>query len=170
MKKTKNWFKPVILILILVVIALLIYQFFIKPDDTPNILEDSVKAELGQLDNKSEEEIQEELNRVVEENMFHIAINGYPVFEDGESEGTLEIENVPSNNYSMNVQITLQDTDELIYESGILKPNYHIQTDKLSKDLDKGEYPCNVTFTAYDTDSQQEVGSTGTQITIYVLN
>ena len=61
-----------------------------------NRLEDSVAAQLGQLEGKSEAEIQEELNRVVEEGTMAISINVNPVFDSGDSEGTLEIENASS--------------------------------------------------------------------------
>ena len=54
-----------------------------------NRLEDSVAAQLGQLDGKSEAEIQEELNRVVEDGTMAISINVNPVFQTGDSEGSM---------------------------------------------------------------------------------
>ena len=100
-----------------------------------NRLEDSVAAQLGQLEGKSEAEIQEELNRVVEEGTMAISINVNPVFDSGDSEGTLEIENAPGNKYAQVVSITLDDSGKEIYNSGLIQPNYHIQTDKLSAAL-----------------------------------
>lgn len=138
-----------------------------------NRLEDSVAAQLGQLDGKSEAEIQEELNRVVEEGTMAISINVNPVFSDGASEGTLEIENVPSNKYAQVVSITLDDSGKEIYNSGLIQSNYHIQTDKLSEALAAGTYDCTATFTAYDTSDSEnpiEVGSAAAKITISVLS
>ena len=103
-----------------------------------NRLEDSVAAQLGQLEGKSEAEIQEELNRVVEEGTMAISINVNPVFDSGDSEGTLEIENAPGNKYAQVVSITLDDSGKEIYNSGLIQPNYHIQTDKLSEVLAAG--------------------------------
>ena len=138
-----------------------------------NRLEDSVAAQLGQLDGKSEAEIQEELNRVVEDGTMAISINVNPVFKTGDSEGTLEIENVPNNKYAQVVSITLDDGGAEIYNSGLIQPNYHIQTDKLSQPLEAGTYDCTATFTAYDTSDSEnpsEVGSAAAKITISVLS
>jgi hypothetical protein len=167
-KKNIAWFRILVILLMLLVIGLLVYEFFLKKEPE-SFLENSVRAKLGQLEGKSEEEIQEELDRVIEEGMFHISINTSPVFQDGTSEGNLEIENVPNNLYSMVVRITLDDTGEQVYDSGLIDPNYHIQNDVLSSDLDAGEYPALATFTAYDTESQEEIGSTACEITIHVL-
>lgn len=87
-----------------------------------NRLEDSVAAQLGQLDGKSEAEIQEELNRVVEDGTMAISINVNPVFKTGDSEGTLEIENVPNNKYAQVVSITLDDGGAEIYNSVLSSP------------------------------------------------
>jgi hypothetical protein len=163
------WFQFFVVLLMLILIALLINQFFLKKDNE-DTLENSVKAQLGQLDGKTEAEIQAELDRVIEEGMFHVSMNCNPVFTDGKSEGNLEIENVPNNRYSMDVQITLKDSGELVYDSGLIEPNYHIQKDTLSKELEAGEYPAIATFLAYDTDTQEEVGSTSCEITMYILN
>ncbi|MFR8172430.1 MAG: hypothetical protein ACLU9Q_16605 [Marvinbryantia sp.] len=159
----------VIIVMLLIIIALLVQHYLLtgKPDDH---LEDAVKAKLGQLEGKSEEEIQAELDRVIEEGMFHIAINTNPVFEDGSAEGNLEIENVPNNRYAMLVRIVRSDTGEQIYDSGLIDPNYHIQEDSLSVDLPAGDYPAAATFYAYDMETEEEIGSAGCEITITVLN
>lgn len=103
----------------------------------------------------------------------HIYYRHNPVFSDGASEGTLEIENVPSNKYAQVVSITLDDSGKEIYNSGLIQPNYHIQTDKLSEALAAGTYDCTATFTAYDTSDSEnpiEVGSAAAKITISVLS
>ena len=138
-----------------------------------NRLEDSVAAQLGQLEGKSEAEIQEELNRVVEEGTMASSINVNPVFDSGDSEGTLEIENAPGNKYAQVVSITLDESGKEIYNSGLIQPNYHIQTDKLSEALAAGSYDCTATFTAYDTSDAEnpvEVGTAAAKITISVLS
>lgn len=102
-----------------------------------------------------------------------ISINVNPVFKTGDSEGTLEIENVPNNKYAQVVSITLDDGGAEIYNSGLIQPNYHIQTDKLSQPLEAGTYDCTATFTAYDTSDSEnpiEVGSAAAKITISVLS
>ncbi len=125
---------------------------------------------LGQLEGKTREEIQAELDRVVEEGMFNISIASAVTFEDGTSEGEMKIENVPGNPYLMQVEISRNDTGDVIYESGILEPNYHIQFDALDVDLDAGEYPCTATFHALDPDTEEEVGVAAAVMNVRVLN
>ena len=67
------------------------------------------------------------------------------------------------------VTITRDDTGEIIYVSGLLPPNHHIQEDVLLVDLDAGDYPCTATFTAYD-EEQNEVGMASAKITVTVLS
>lgn len=135
--------------------------------------EKAIAGELGQLENKSNAEIEAELNRVVAEGTMHISMNSNPVFNTGTSEGSLMIENSPANHYIQDIIITLKDTGEEIYHSGLLEPNYHIQTDVLAVDLDAGTYDCFATFIGYsvsESGEYMEVGTVGAEIKITVLS
>lgn len=130
-------------------------------------------AESGQAPYKTEEEMQAELDRTVDEGMLNISIASEIKFPNGEGEGTAYIENVPSNRYDLSVAITLDDDDdasddEVIYESGILKPNNYIEKIKLNRVLPAGEYPATATFTAYDPDTQEKVGQAAAKITLVI--
>ena len=168
-QKAMHRVQVVVVCLVLLLLALLagLLAWRLYPRQTP--LESAVRAELGQLDGKSDDEIQAELDRVVEAGNMTISINVNPVFATGIAAGTLQIENSPANIYSQNVQITRDDTGELIYESGLIEPNYHIQEDVLLVDLEPGQYPCTATFTAYNTETQAEIGSANAKITITVI-
>ena len=164
-KKIRRIVTAIVVILMLLFGAVLRWRMLNAPD----ALEMSVRAELGQLEGKSNDEIEEALNRVVEEGYMNISINVNPTFVNGTSEGTLQIENGPANKYNQFVTITRDDTGEVIYESGILPPNYHIQEDVLLIDLEAGDYPCTASFVAYD-EEQNEVGMASAKITITVLS
>ena len=127
-----------------------------------------VNSELGQLETKTMEEIQEELNRVIDESKFNVSINATPTFASGNAEGDLCIENVPGNHFLMSVKITLDDTGETIYQSGLIKPNYHIQNVKLDKPLSKGVYSAKALFTAHDMETGEPQGNVGVKMVIYV--
>lgn len=127
-------------------------------------------AQDGQAPYKSAEEMQAELDRVVEEGMFNISIASSIQFEDGTSSGTAYIENVPGNHYLMKVSITDDDTGDVLYESGVLKPNQFIESIVLTQDLDAGTYPATATFTALDETTHEEVGQAAAKIAINVLN
>jgi hypothetical protein len=163
----------VIILLLLLVIGGLIFaivQIYLASHPKTPDYEREVAAKLGQLEGKSEAEIQAELDRVVEEGMFHISINTNPVFYDGTSEGNLEIENVPSNLYLMRVEITDNETGDLLYSTKYIEPNNHIQKAALDKELAAGAYPATATFYAYDPETLTEMGSTACEITLYVQN
>lgn len=165
-KKKHQLVTGIVILLLLLLLALVAWQLW--PHETA--LERSVRAELGQLEGKSNDEILAELNRVVEEGNMSISININPTFLNGTSEGTLQIENSPANLYAQNVDITLDETQQLLYSSGLLDPNYHIQEDKLLVDLDPGNYDCTATFTAYDLETHAVMGQAAAKISITVLS
>ena len=124
----------------------------------------------GQLQGKSQEEIQAELDKRVAENMFSISINTEPVFEDGNSEGNLRIENSQANHYLMVVEILLDGEEEPVYKSGAIDPGYCVETGKLNRDLPKGEYSGTAYFKAYNPDSSVLVGQAAAEVILKVLN
>lgn len=127
-------------------------------------------AQEGQAPYKTQEEIIAELNRVVEEGMLNISIASLIEFENGTSEGTAYIENVPSNRYVLRVVITLDSTGEVVYQSGGIKPDSYIENIRLSTDLPAGTYPATATFIAYDPDTLEEVGQALAKITLSVAD
>ena len=133
-------------------------------------LENQIKAELGQLEDKSNDEIRAALNEVVTEGSLSISINANPVFPTGDSNGSRKIENGPQNLYAQQVIITLDDTGEEIYDSGYMPVNSHIQQDKLEVDLAPGDYAATAVFTAFDVDSNITVGQAVAHLNITVLN
>ncbi len=125
-------------------------------------------AQNGQAPYKTQEEMQAELDREVEEGMFNISIASSIQFDSGDAEGTAYIENVPGNHYLMRVKITEDATGDVLYESGVLKPNQFIEKIALAKDLDEGMYPATATFTALDETTYEEVGQAGAKVVINV--
>lgn len=169
--KKKNKLFMIIIILLLAVVGLLLF-LLLRPNGAENqpttpAMRDA-NASLGQYEGKTDEEIQTELNRIVEEGMFNISINPEIAMESGDSEAELRIENVPGNQYLMRVKITLDDTGQVIYSSGLIEPNYHIQSAPLAVKLAAGTYRATATFTAYDPDTEAEAGTAGAKITITV--
>lgn len=125
-------------------------------------------AEDGSLDGLSQAELQELMDKKVDESMLAISINSSPEFEDGKSKGTLRIENSASNRYNMKVKIKTNSDDKEIYYSDAIKPGQVIKEDKLDVELAKGEYDCTATFEAYDTKSNKKVGEAAAVLTIYI--
>lgn len=164
---------------IAIIVALLVLVFgglflYSKQNNGLANLENDVKAKLGQLENKSNDEIRATLDEFIEEGTIRVSINMNPVFPTGDSNGTLQLENHPNNHYNLRCVITADvngdGEEEELYHSGLMPVNSHIQEDVLNTNLDKGEYPATATFTAYDVDTDEEIGIVVAQIRISVLN
>ena len=122
----------------------------------------------GNLEGMSEREIRELMQNKVDESMLAISINTSPEFPDGTSKGTLRIENNAANRYNMTVAIVRDDTGEVIYQSAGIRPGQMIEEDELDMDLEKGDYPCTATFTAYETEKNTPMGEAAAKLTIRV--
>jgi len=121
----------------------------------------------GSLRVMSEEEIQEELNKIVEEGMFRISIASTIIgVENGEAE--MRIENNVTNRYIMQVSIFLDDTGEEIYATDLIDPGYYIQYAAFDKALEPGEYAATAVFTALYPDTEEIVGTAGAQVRILI--
>ena len=125
-------------------------------------------AQSGSLPGRTQEEIQAELDKIVEEGMFNISIASVVVFADGQSEGEARIENIAANRYNMGVAITLDESGEVLYTSKGLKPGQYIETIRLDRDLPAGEYQATALFTAYTQEELLKVGQAAARITIVI--
>ena len=168
-KTNKKWLIAAAALLLLLLIAFAGWFFFLR-DTGFDKYEFDTDAMLGRIRTMSEEEIQEELNRVVEEGMFNISIASAIVFESPEAEGEARIENIAANNYHMQVDIFLDETGEKVYSSKLIKPGYSIETIKLSEELEPGEYEATAIFSAITQKEMQLFGQAGAQIKLYVLD
>lgn len=124
----------------------------------------------GQLDGKTPDEIQAELDRIVDEGMFNISIASTVQMANGVDPAELRIENVPGNRYLMRVVLVRDDTGEQLYETDLIEPNFHIQQDTLDVVLPAGIYPCTALFYAYDQETEEQVGQAAARITVNVAS
>ena len=127
-------------------------------------------AKDGMIEGRTEKEIQEILNTVVQEGMFNVSVNPNPSFKNGKSEGNLCIENIKANHYYARVVLTLDETGEEVFESKGLKPGQYIENVKLSKNLKKGIYPATAQFIITDPETLKDIGKVNTQVTLNILN
>lgn len=115
------------------------------------------------------------LNQKVADGMITISMNADPVFQNGSSEGSVNIENDVSNTRPQMIEIYLKDENgnvdknKLVYRSGKIPVGGKIPTVELSTKLSKGDYPAWVGFNAI-SDDDEIVGTAGADIVIHVLN
>lgn len=126
------------------------------------------RAKSGNLPGRTQEEIQAELDKIVEEGMFNISVASIVTVKAGDDEALVRIENIAANHHNMTVTITLDGETEPIYESAGLAPGQYIEYAQLNRILPAGEYKATVLFTAHDTDDLSRVGQAAAKITIVV--
>lgn len=122
----------------------------------------------GIIPGYTEEQIKEILQRKADESTFSFEINSRPVFKDGESEGNLRIANPPYNKYSIEVEIRLDSSNQIVFESGEILPYHYIDMAKLSENLDAGEYDATATISAFDSETSEFKGKSTAKLVIKI--
>lgn len=154
---------------VIVIVILLLLRSCGAPANDPGGIEFDPSATEGGWDEADTNEIIAGLNEKVEEGMINISMNTSPVFADGTSKGSLMIVNEEVNNYPQVVEISRDDTGELIYKSGAIPVGSKIEAAKLSVDLDPGTYKCTALFYNVDPDTGDYLGCAGAVVTVTVL-
>ena len=157
------------LVIVVAVIILLLLRSCGAPANDHGGIEFDPSATEGGWDEADTDEIIAGLNEKVEEGMINISMNTSPVFADGTSKGSLMIVNEEVNNYPQVVEISRDDTGELIYKSGAIPVGSKIEAAKLSVDLDPGTYKCTALFYNVDPDTGDYLGCAGAVVTVTVL-
>ena len=172
-KKKKKIIAAVIAAIVAIIILLLCLsqcdRGVVADDGRPTFdLTQDANATDGGIDGKSQEELQEELNKIVEEGMINISMNLNPVFANGAADGNLLIVNEEINRHPQVVEIYRDDTDELIYRSGVIPVGSKIEKGKLNVDLPAGQYACTAYFNSVDENTGELLGKAGAAIEITV--
>jgi hypothetical protein len=177
-RRKQTVIRIVILILMLLLLLLLLRQcgYFRFPWERSapivagDLFPDLGDAKDGHLADMTPEQILEQMQKAADAAYFSFKINARPEFENGSAAGSLGIENPGYNVYPMVVQIFLDDTGEMIYDSGGILPNQHIDNAKLSKRLTAGAYNATAYLNAYDPDTKVWQGKQAAALIITVAN
>lgn len=110
-------------------------------------------AHKGYYEGKTDEEIQEDLNQYVDEHSMQISVSPFVQISPGSTQASgLNVENIENNHCAQKFTISLQDTGEVLYESGAIYPGEYVADIELSRPLDEGVYAANVVFQGYEED------------------
>jgi hypothetical protein len=163
-------------VIIAIATGFLVYQFFFNRP-TEFSFDDwmfDTNALEGRIKLMSNDEIIDELNRIVRDGLFNISISSNIMFGDADGEGYARIENIPQNKYFMKVDIMLDEVgDAPVYSSALIKPGYFIETIKLNTLLPAGDWPGLVEFSAYTMEEGTEpqyVGKAGVRVKVTIYN
>lgn len=126
-------------------------------------------ATMGDLPGIDMEQRLAELQQQLDEGMIAFSINTNPVFATGGSEGNLMLENPAHNAKLLVVEIYMEETGELIYQSKALPVGSYIENARLDKVLEPGQYAAVAYFKGYREEDHSYIGQAGAAITITVL-
>lgn len=169
-KKGKLQLLIILLLLALLALGAGMYYQLTKEEPLDRLARDSL-ALGGMLPGKTPEEISNLLNEKVEEGMVNIGIAAEPVFEQNGKKGRLGIENIAANRYSFRVTLTLDETGEVIYESGLIDPGYYIEFVELNKTLQAGDHPAMASIVTYSLDeTEDEIAETRVKLILHVMD
>lgn len=163
-KRNRKWHWWLILLMLLA--GGIAYYFFSTQERVPLISADLLPA----VGDASDQHVSQRAQEIADANYFTLQINPEAIFEDGASEGSIEIVNPGSNVYPIAVDISLLSSGEVIYSSGAIHPNQFIESVTLDTQLSKGEYPAKATINIYDPDTKEKQGVTEAELTILVKN
>ena len=166
-QKKRN--RRLILAAILCVLLIVGGWFFLTNRDADASLELADNATVGILPGIDIAQRQAELQQELDEGMIAFSINTNPVFATGGSEGNLMLENPANNAKLLVVEIYIDDTQELIYQSKAIPVGSYIENAALDKVLEPGQYAATAYFKAYREDDYSYIGQVGAAINITVL-
>ena len=120
-----------------------------------------------------DDDLQKYLDEQVEAGMMNITVLEKCIFEgygtmDPDHPGEVGFNNIPGNHVDQKLTITLDDTGEVVYESGAISPGQSIQYITLNRELDPGAYSATATVTGYDRESHEKAGALAVAIRVIV--
>lgn len=122
----------------------------------------------GMLPSSNPDEILVLLQEKVDENQFAFRINANPIFNADCTKGNLRVENPARNIYCMQIELVLDETGEILYESPLLKPNQYIEHVGLNRKLDIGNHAATVRFVAIHPETDAYMGEVAAAVTLGV--
>ncbi len=137
----------VILLLVVMALAGLVFAL-LMPGTAPASSSPAAEGPLPGLELEREEDFPEE--------EFHYLLNASPAFNKKGEKGSVYLENCDGNRGYMQVVYTLAENEEEVYQSPVLPPNWSVQTDKLARQLEPGEYEAVAAVYVYPSAEAEE--------------
>ena len=165
----KKKYLLLLLLLLLLAAGYVVYDHFFKTQEVPaNIIAGDFLPDGKDASRMTEKEIAEFAQSNIDKSQFNMRIVSEATIDSTNMTGNLAIQNPPSNAQPVSVVVTIDETNEVVYNSGAIQPGEEIQTAKLEKELQPGDYPASATFKVYDPDSKKKQGEVQSVLTLMV--
>lgn len=166
-KYKRRWL--LLLLLILTITGGGVYFYFSQKEPV-RVVSGDYLPDIKDAKKMTDKEVKAAEQKEVDASKFNMVIKPEALFQNGKEKGNLYIQNPEINAYPVEVVITLDKENEVVYSSGAIEPGYEINEVKLEKNLPQGEYLATATFNIYDKKTTQKKGQVQASITIKVLN
>lgn len=167
-KKKTGIIVGIVVAILLMIIGVLVFMLFQKKEGEPEESGGYV------MDEGNYQQIQENMAEEVSEGYFETYMNTTWTFADGTSETQdAVLGNSPNNTKPIRCEVILNDTEEVIYKTGVLPVGAVLDPFKLDKDLDAGTYEatCQIYLLKEQGDgTYKDFSSAGFYVTIEVEN
>lgn len=130
------------------IVIVLVFLLFVSATDKPSVLigagvkEGSLSTESGKAGSNGD-------------GRFSIQINAMPSVVQGKLAQNLNIVNPKTNTLYITVDITLADTEEVIYASGAIPPDHHITEDEFIRALPQGTHLAKASVKPFDPEDPE---------------
>ncbi|MGM0293523.1 MULTISPECIES: hypothetical protein [Enterococcus] len=154
------------LLLLLLTIVAIGWYWYVNNQPT-QILSDDF-PEIKHAEKMTGDQLKKYANQAVDDS--NVTINVYPevsVNADGKT-GNIWIQNLPTNRYGQQAILSMKDSKETLYETGLLEPGYEVTELTLAKELTTGTHPGVVELEFYDLENKKLMGKTTVDVTINV--
>lgn len=165
---------PLLMILLacfLTAAGICVYLLVGKEPEETGRLDYEANVVMGDIPGKSMEERQRELNSVVEEGMLSMSINVTPSGYAGGRDRAVNwlIENPSNQGKLIRVEITRDDTGELIYRTGAIRPGSYVESAEPLLEMPAGVYDCTAVFYAYKVETEELIGQAAVSVRLTLL-
>jgi len=167
----------IIILLLVIVIILLLKDKGQNAGNDPGAANGNTREVAGSVRTIASEEdarnVMDEMREEVAEGMFMCDMPTTWEFTKGgaEPDDDVYVSNHPSNTKPIYFDVYLEDTDELIYSSPVLKVGTKLTDISLTKELEPGTYRAKVAYKLLkDEESQEEFSAVNFIVLIKILN
>lgn len=162
--KKRNILLPLILLLLL---AAIVGGLFYLKNRPMNIISPDIAVSEKDAQNIDKNELKKRMQAEVDENTYRLQINSNLTFNDNTSEGTIGVVNAEDNTF--NVEVKYYVDDQLVYETGLIKPGQYVSKGKLAIALEKGTYNGTAQIFIYDQDGNLQ-NNPSADFTLTIVN
>lgn len=155
--------------LVIVAAAVVAILLLLRQEPEPEMVIEPLGIPVINMENV--EEITAQIAEKVQRGMFETHMNVVWTFPDGRSPSSDAVMgNSANNHYPLYFTVTLSDTGETVFTSGLMPVGTRIAEITLDRELPRGDYDAIVGINMIDDDGMPMEGNMGINITLVIMN